>query len=59
MGGTITGARVSVGPNGTFVHLGRNGFYYRKKLSNSKKKNKRVVEDVDLNECLQSTKIKQ
>ena len=32
----ITGARVSVGPRGTFVHLGRNGLYYRKKISSNK-----------------------
>ena len=28
----IKGARLSVGPNGTFIHLGRQGFYYRKKI---------------------------
>jgi len=28
----ITGARLSFGPNGTFIHLGRQGFYYRKKV---------------------------
>ncbi len=45
----ITGARVSVGPNGTFVHLGRHGLYYRKKLSTSRKK-KHAVEEVNLQE---------
>ncbi|MEE9437809.1 MAG: DUF4236 domain-containing protein [Saprospiraceae bacterium] len=45
----ITGARVSVGPNGTFVHLGRHGLYYRKKLNTSSKK-KNTIEEVNLQE---------
>jgi len=33
----ITGARLSVGPNGTHVHLGRHGLYYRKKIGSKSK----------------------
>lgn len=33
----VTGARLVFSPNGTYVHLGRHGLYYRKKLSKIKK----------------------
>jgi len=29
----VKGARVGIGPHGSYVHLGRGGFYYRKSLS--------------------------
>ena len=45
----VTGARVSVGPNGTFVHLGRHGMYYRKKISTPNKKGN-IIEEVSLEE---------
>lgn len=28
----VTGARVSIGPRGTYIHAGRGGFYYRQRL---------------------------
>ena len=31
----VPGARISTGPRGTYIHMGRNGFYYRKKLDES------------------------
>ncbi|MCC6300845.1 MAG: DUF4236 domain-containing protein [Anaerolineales bacterium] len=31
----IPGARVSTGPRGTYIHMGRNGIYYRKKIDES------------------------
>lgn len=45
----VPGARVSVGPSGTFVHIGREGLYYRKKLA-SKNKGKKYEQEVNLNE---------
>ena len=35
----VKGARMSFGPRGTFVNVGRNGIYYRKKLGSSAKGN--------------------
>lgn len=35
----VTGARLVFSPNGTYVHLGRHGLYYRKKLSKITKDN--------------------
>lgn len=35
----VKGARLSVGPTGTYINLGRNGIYYRKKLDSSSKRN--------------------
>jgi len=29
----VTGARIGIGPRGTYVHVGRGGFYYRQTLS--------------------------
>jgi hypothetical protein len=34
--GGIKGARLGVGPRGTYVHAGRHGLYYRKQLSSGK-----------------------
>lgn len=34
--GGIKGARVGVGPKGSYVHAGRNGLYYRKQLSSGR-----------------------
>lgn len=34
----VKGARLSIGPTGTHIHLGRNGIYYRKKLGSSSKR---------------------
>src|SRR4030095_3525577 len=33
--GGVKGARLGVGPRGTYVHAGRHGLYYRKHLSSS------------------------
>lgn len=33
----VTGARLVFSPNGTYVHMGRHGLYYRKKLSVNEK----------------------
>jgi len=33
--GGVKGARISVGPRGTYVHCGRHGLYYRKHLSSA------------------------
>jgi hypothetical protein len=53
----VKGARLSVGPNGTFVHLGRQGFYYRKKIGGfSERSNQRYVEEQQV-EILTGTKI--
>jgi hypothetical protein len=35
--GGITGARVGIGPRGTYVHAGRKGLYYRKHMSSGRK----------------------
>jgi len=42
--GGVKGARLGVGPRGTYVHAGRGGFYYRKNLSSWKGRNQSVVE---------------
>lgn len=31
----VKGARIATGPSGTYVHLGRNGIYYRQKIDGS------------------------
>ncbi|MDP1624177.1 MAG: DUF4236 domain-containing protein [bacterium] len=31
----VTGARIATGPRGTYIHLGRNGIYYRQKIDGS------------------------
>ncbi|ESQ15464.1 MAG: hypothetical protein N838_29195 [Thiohalocapsa sp. PB-PSB1] len=36
LSGGVKGARVGVGPRGTYVHAGRHGLYYRKQLSHGK-----------------------
>ena len=45
----VKGARLSFGPRGTYVNLGRNGIYYRKKLggnnAGSKKPNRKAIHD--------------
>ena len=35
----VKGARIGVGPRGTYIHAGRNGIYYRKTLSSPRKQN--------------------
>lgn len=45
----VKGARVSIGPTGTFVHVGMNGVQYRKKI-NSSKKTEHEKEEINLNE---------
>jgi hypothetical protein len=36
----VKGARMSFGPRGTYVNLGRNGIYYRKKIGGGKSSRK-------------------
>ncbi|MBI9019998.1 MAG: DUF4236 domain-containing protein [Verrucomicrobia bacterium] len=40
LSGGVKGARLSVGPRGTYVHAGRNGLYYRKHLSSNQSRNR-------------------
>ena len=37
------GARLSIGPSGTYVHLGKNGIYYRRKLDKRNRKHSSTV----------------
>jgi len=40
----VKGARISKGPRGTFIHMGSNGIYYRKSLTNHNRENKNQVQ---------------
>ena len=51
----IKGARVSVGPTGTFVHLGRKGIYYRKKIGSNEFKERSDTENNPIEENLDDT----
>ncbi len=44
----VTGARLVFSPKGTYVHLGRHGLYYRKKISTIEKSNSSNVQQEDL-----------
>jgi len=53
----ITGARLSVGPNGTYIHLGRKGFYYRKKINFHQKTEPNSFEEVSPEVALKENRI--
>jgi large-conductance mechanosensitive channel len=44
----VKGARLVFTPKGTFVHIGRNGLYYRKHISLKEKQNKRDQELIEI-----------
>lgn len=44
----VKGARVNFSPRGTFVNIGTNGIYYRKKISGNKNSASKIEESVDV-----------
>ncbi len=42
--GGVKGARIGVGPSGTYVHAGRHGLYYRKNLSSGRSRNQSTID---------------
>lgn len=45
----VTGARIATGPRGTYVHLGRNGIYYRQKIDGSISNSESTIPNQSLN----------
>jgi hypothetical protein len=45
----VKGARISKGPRGTFVHMGLNGIYYRKSITNKDSQNKNLSQPLSKN----------
>lgn len=44
LSGGVKGARLGVGPRGTYVHAGRHGLYYRKHLSSGRSRNQSTAD---------------